>query len=124
VNQAQLHIVPPSATVAIVEPPDVRPWWEAPEFLALTELRLVIAGGSIPQRLPESAEESARQAVFWALFEIDHLVRQFARRLEAGESVHMRRGIYKHHEARVDFDLRIVEHPPVDIQGQPPRGAR
>jgi hypothetical protein len=123
-NQAHLHIMPPSLNIAILEAPSPRPWWEAPELVALSELRLAIAGGSVPQLPPTNAEQSARQAVFWALFEIDHLVRQLGRRLEAGESLRMSSIIHRHQEGRVDFDLRLVEYPPIAAHLQPRRGAR
>jgi hypothetical protein len=107
----------------IVPPPPVtiheasRPWWGAPEFLAITEVRRAMVGGGVPSGPAETPEESARHAVFWALFEVEHLIRRFALRLEAGEAVRIRSGVYKHEEGRVDFNLRIVEH--VEITGGP-----
>jgi len=100
------------------------PWWEAPEFQALAEVRRAMVGGEVPSRPPETAEESARQAVFWVLFELDHLIRRFATRLEAGESVRLRSGVYVHEEARVDFNLRIVEHVESEITTPDPQGTR
>jgi hypothetical protein len=49
--------------------------------------------------------------MFWALFELDHLVRRFAARVEAGERVRIRAGIFKHESGRVELSLRIVEAP-------------
>ena len=97
-----------TATSSIREPSAL--WWEAPEFLALAEVRRAMVGGESPGRPPETAEESARHAVFWALFEVEHIVGQFGKRVAAGESVRLRRGIYTHTEGCVDFNLRIVEH--------------
>jgi len=107
----------------LVPPPPVtiheasRPWWEAPEFLALKEVRYAMVGGNAPSRAPQTAEESARHAMFWALFELEHVVRRFALRVEAGDAVRIRSGVYKHEEGRVDFNLRIVEH--VEVTGGP-----
>ena len=100
----------------LVEPPSVTiheargPWWDAPEFLAITELRRAMVGGAVPSAPAQTPEESARHAVFWALFEVEHLIRRFAARIEAGDSVRIRSGVFKHDEGRVDFNLRIVEH--------------
>jgi hypothetical protein len=112
-----LHLVVPQAEVTIVEPPKPPPWWLAPEFLALAELRRSMDGGALPAASPQTAEESARQAVFWVLFEVEHIVRQLGKRLEAGDSVHLRRGVYIRTVDRVDFNLRIVED--VEITGGP-----
>ena len=68
-----------------------------------------MVGGAGPSAPAQTPEESARHAVFWALFEVEHLIRRFALRLEAGEAVRIRSGVYKHEEGRVDFNLRIVE---------------
>ena len=106
-HRPHLHLVPPPP-VTIHEAS--RPWWEAPEFLALAELRRAMVGGAIPSAPAETPEESARHAVCWALFELEHLIRRFATRIEAGDSVRMRTGVFKHEEGRVDFNLRIVEH--------------
>ena len=106
-HHPHLQLVPPPA-VTIHEAS--RSWWEAPEFLALAELRRAMVGGAIPSAPAETPEESARHAVFWALFELEHLIRRFATRIEAGDSVRMRTGVFKHEEGRVDFNLRIVEH--------------
>jgi hypothetical protein len=107
-----LHVVPHAP--ANDAPPPVR-WWEALEFLALREVRHAMVGGAVPARPAETPEESARHAVFWALFELEHLVRRFVARLEAGERVRIRWGIFKHETGRVDFDLRIVEE--TDLSG-------
>jgi hypothetical protein len=114
-QRPRLQLVPPPAEIAISER-SIR-WWEAPEFRALAEVRRAMVGTAVPSAPAETAEESARQAVFWALFEVEHLVRRFALRLEAGEDVRIRSGVYKHEEGRVDFNLRIVEH--VEISGGP-----
>ena len=92
-------------------------WWEAPEFLALAEVRRAMVGGGAPSKPPETAEESARQAVSRVLFEVEHILRELGKRLEAGESVRIRSGIYIHTVDRVDFDLRIIEHG--DVTGGP-----
>ena len=112
-----LHLVAPPAEVTIVEPPKPPPWWLAPDFLALAELRRTMAGSAAPAASPQTAEESAREAVFWVLFELEHIVRELAKRSEAGDSVRLRRGVYVHTVDRVDFNLRIVEH--VEITGGP-----
>jgi len=98
------------------------PWWLAPDFLALADLRRKMVGGEIPSRPPETAEESARHAVFWALCEVEHIVRELGKRLEAGEQVRLRSGIYIHTVDRVDFNLRIVEH--TEVTTEPQRGAQ
>jgi hypothetical protein len=108
-----LKLVPP--VIKVREP--TGPWWEAPEFRALAEVRRAMVGGGAPSHPPQTAEESARHAMFWALFELEHVVRRFALRLEAGDSVRMRSGVHKHEEGRVDFDIRVVEH--VEIPGGP-----
>ncbi len=117
-----LHLVAPPAEVTIDESPKPPPWWLAPEFLELAKLRRAMVGGEVPTKPPETAEESARDAVSWVLFEVEHIVRELGKRLEAGESVRLRRGVYAYTRDRVDFNLRIVEHTEVPIQ--PPRGAR
>jgi hypothetical protein len=93
---------------------DVQPlsqhWLRAPEFLALAELRRRMVGGALPSTAPRTPEESARHAVFWVLIELEHLIRRFAKRLQAGESVWLRSGIYWSEDGRVDFTLRIVDH--------------
>jgi hypothetical protein len=61
--------------------------------------------------------------VFWVLFEVEHLIRELATRVEAGESLRIRHGIYKFQHQRVDFDLRIVEHDEKTIDLPSPRGA-
>lgn len=110
-----LQVVPPPAvTVHDVSPS----WWKAPEFLALAELRRAMVRGAVPSAPAETAEESARQAIFWVLFEAEHLIHRFAQRLEAGEALRIRTGVYKHQEGRVDFNLRIMEH--VEITMPPP----
>jgi hypothetical protein len=101
-----LHVVPPSP--ANDAHPPVR-WWEALEFLALAEVRRAMVRGEVPSKPAETAEESARHAVFWTLFELDHLVRRFAARVEAGERVRLRTGVFKHEGGCVQFSLRIVE---------------
>jgi hypothetical protein len=102
--------------VQLVPPPGpAAPWWDAPEFLALSEVRRAMVRGEVPVGLPGTAEEHARHALFWALYEIEHVMREYARRLAAGEPVRMRHGIYKHHPLRVDFNIRIVEDPGVTI---------
>jgi hypothetical protein len=91
---------------------DARPfvrWWETLEFLALAEVRHAMVRGVVPAKPAETAEESARHAVFWALFELDSLVRHFAARIEAGERVRIRTGILKHEGAWVELSLRIVK---------------
>ena len=112
-----LHLVVPPPDVTIVDPPKPHPWWLAPEFLALAELRRTMVPGAVPSKPPETAEESARDAVFWVLFEMEHIVRELAKRLEAGETVRLRRGVYVHTVDRVDFNLRITED--VAITGGP-----
>jgi hypothetical protein len=104
-----LHLVAPPAEATITEPPKPPPWWLAPEFLALAELRRTMAGGAAPAASPQTAEDSAGDAVFWVLFELEHIVRELAKRLEAGEPVRLRRGVYIHTVDRVDFNLRITE---------------
>ena len=110
-----LQLVPPSVEITVREPS--RPWWEAPEFLALAEVRRAMVGGTGPAAPPRTAEESARYAVFWALFEVEHLIRRFASRVEDGDDVRIRHGVYVYQAERVDFNLRIVEH--VEITGGP-----
>jgi hypothetical protein len=122
VKPDHLHLVVPPPVVTIVAPPKPHPWWLAPEFLALAELRRTMLGSGGPSKPPETAEESARDAVFWVLFELEHIVRELGTRLEAGESVQLRKGVYIYASDRVDFNLRIVERTEVTIQ--PPRGAR
>jgi hypothetical protein len=90
-----LHLVPPPPAVTIVEPPKPPPWWLAPEFVALAELRRAMAGSAAPTAAAETPEESARHAVFWVLFEVEHLIRELATRVEAGESLRIRHGIYR-----------------------------
>jgi hypothetical protein len=115
----QLHLVRPPVDVKIQErvPPAAPAWWDATEFRALAEVRRAMGGGSVPSKPPENAEESARLAVFWALFEIEHILDQLRKRIEAGDSVRLRSGIYAYTTERVDFNLRIVEH--VEITGAP-----
>jgi hypothetical protein len=96
-----LHLVPPAPAP---------PWWEAPEFLALSEVRRAMVGGALPTTPAQTAEECARHAVFWALYEVEHIVHAYVRLLQAGESVRLRTGVYKHHDQRVDFNFRIIEH--------------
>ena len=48
--------------------------------------------------------------MFWVLFEVEHIVRELGKRLEAGDSVRLRKGVYIYAVNRVDFNLRIVEH--------------
>jgi hypothetical protein len=122
VKAEPLHLVVPPPEVALVDPPKPHPWWLAPELLALAELRRTIIGGEVPSRPPETAEETARDAVFWVLFELEHIVRELGKRLEAGEAVRLRKGVYVYTSDRVDFNLRIVEHTEVTIQ--PARGAQ
>jgi hypothetical protein len=122
VKPDHLHPVAPPPDVTIVDPPKPPPWWLAPEFLALAELRRTMVGSEVPSKPPETAEESARDAVFWVLFEVEHIIRELGKRLEAGESVHLRKGVYAYTVDRVDFNLRIVEH--TEVTMQPPRGAR
>ena len=110
-----LQLVPPPTVVRINEASG--PWWEAPEFLALAERRREMVGGGAPATPPQTAEESARHAMVWALFELEHIVRRFGMRIEAGDDVRMRSGVHKHEEWRVDFDIRVVEH--VEIPGGP-----
>ena len=112
-----LHLVAPPAEATINEPPKPPPWWLAPEFLALAELRRTMAGGAAVAASRQTAEESTREAVFWVLFEVEHIVRELAKRIEAGESVRLRRGVYIHTVDRVDFNLRIIED--VEITGGP-----
>jgi hypothetical protein len=82
----------------------------APEFLMLAELRRAMAGGcALPCGAASTAEEDARHAVFWAIYEIEHVVRELARLAEAGEPVRMRTGVSKHHERRVDFNVQIID---------------
>jgi hypothetical protein len=117
-----LHLVVPPPDMTIVDPPKPHPWWLAPEFLALAELRRTMVPGAVPSKPPETAEESARDAVFWVLFELEHIVRELGKRLEAGEPVHLRKGVYIYTADRVDFNVRIVEH--TEGTMQPPRGTR
>jgi hypothetical protein len=106
-----LHLVPrpPNDSSAPVR------WWETLEFLALREVRYAMVGGAVPTRPAETPEESARHAVFWTLFELDHLIRRFVARVEAGEQVRLRTGILTHEGGRADFSLRIVEES--DVHG-------
>jgi hypothetical protein len=124
--KTHLHLVLPSADVVIGErpSPDDPPWWEAAAFLALADVRRSMTGGvapSIPARTPE---ESARHAVFWAMFEIEHIVRQLGKRVEAGEAVRLRSGVYAHAEGHVTFNLRIVQQIEVDAALTDAGGAR
>jgi hypothetical protein len=119
-----LRVLPPLAEVPIREmPPPTPGWLEAPEFLALTELRLAMAGGAVPSEPPQTAEEDARQAVFWSLYELEHILREHARLVEAGEPVRLRAGVYVHARLRVDFNVRIVEEPEIEIHPQAQGGA-
>jgi hypothetical protein len=102
-----LQAVPPPP---VTSPEASSPWWEAPEFLALAEVRRAMVGGTVLSVPAQTPEESARHAIFWTLFEVEHLIRRFAVRVEAGDSVRVRAGVFKHEEGRVDFNLRIVEH--------------
>jgi hypothetical protein len=122
-KRTHLHVVPPLANLSIREMPVPAPsWWESPELLALAELRRAMVGGAVPVAPAQTPEEDARHAVFWALYEIEHIVREYAKLVEAGEPVRLRTGVYKHHERRVDFNLRIVEQPEVEIHPLTPRG--
>jgi hypothetical protein len=96
------------AIVDLKQPP--LPWWTAPEFLMLAELRRAMASGTaVPSGAARTAEEDARHAVFWAIYEIEQIVREYAKLVEAGEPVRMRAGVYKHHDRRVDFNVQIVD---------------
>lgn len=110
-----VQLVPPPQPVVIRERSG--PWWEAPEFLALTEVRRAMVGGAVPAAPAQTAEQSARNAVFWALFEVEHVIAQYAKLLQAGEDVRIRTSVYTHEERRVQLGLRIVEH--VEITGGP-----
>ena len=123
---AHLHLVPPSVDVVIREQPSPTesPWWEAAAFLALVDVRRSMTGGVVPSTPARTAEESARHAVFWAMFEIENIVRQLGRRVAAGESVRLRSGVYVHAEGRVDFNLRIVEHVEAGVSPPGTGGAR
>ena len=103
-------------------PAPAPPWWEAPELLALAELRRALVGGAVPCEPAQTQEDDARHALFWALYEVEHVLHAYATLVEAGEPVRLRTGIYKHHERRVDFNLRIVEEPEVTVLVQSPRG--
>ena len=118
-----LYLVTPPAEVTIIEPPKPPPWWLAPELVALAELRRTMAGSADPAAAAVTAEQSARHAVFWVLFEVEHLIRELATRVEAGESLRIRHGIYKFQHQRVDFDLRIVEHEEITSDLPSPGGA-
>jgi hypothetical protein len=117
-RSGHLHLAAPPREVPIRE----ACWWEATEYLALTEVRRAMAGGAAPASAAVTPEESARHAVFWTLFETEHLIRRFAVRLAAGERLRMRSGIYRHRDGRVDFNLRIVQQAEVALQSS--RGAR
>ncbi len=122
-KRAHFQVAAPRAKVPITQAPAPTPrWWEAPELLALAALRRAMMGGA-PALAPVTAEESARHAVFWLLFEMEHLVRRFAARLEAGQAVRVRCGVYRREDGGVDFNLRIVEEPEVTIAVPSPRGA-
>jgi hypothetical protein len=115
--KAHLLRMHPTAAVVIREQasPTAPPWWQTPAFLALADVRRAMVEEGIPSGPARTAEESARHAVFWAVFEIDHIVRELGRRVAAGESVRLRSGVYAYAEGRVDFGLRIVEHDEVEI---------
>ena len=66
-----LHLVPPPPANDAQSPAR---WWETLEFLALAEVRYAMVRGIVPATAARTAEESARHAVFWTLFELDHLV--------------------------------------------------
>jgi hypothetical protein len=55
------------------------------------------------------APPQARHAAFRAIYEIEHVVGEYARLIAAGEPVRMRAGVYEHHDRRVDFNVRIVD---------------
>jgi hypothetical protein len=106
------QLVLPPAEVTIVDAPKPLPWWLAPEFLALGELRRAMVGGAVPTAPAQTAEESARHSVFWTLFEVEHIVRELGKRLEAGEAVRMRSGVYTHTVGRVDLSPRSMRAGP------------
>ena len=64
-----------------------------------------------------TAEESARHAVFWALFEVEHAIGQYVKLLQAGEDVRIRLGVYKYEKRQVEIGLRIEDH--ITITGGP-----
>jgi len=61
------------------------PWHEMPEFRALAEVRRAFVKGGIPLATPRTTEASARLAVFWALYELGHLLDEIEHRSRAGE---------------------------------------
>jgi hypothetical protein len=118
-----LHLAALPPELMAVERPAPGPWWLAPEFLALAELRRAMVGGAAPASAATTPEESARHAVFWTLFQVEHLIRCFVARVEAGASVRLRSSNHRRAEGRVDFSLHIVEQAEIAIL-PPARGAR
>jgi hypothetical protein len=108
-----LQLVPPPAVTLHTSS---APWWEAPEFRAVAEVRRALIGAAVPSVPARTAEESARQAVFWALFEVEHLMARYVKLIESGEDVCIRSSVYKHEERRVEIGLRIVEHADATIR--------
>ncbi len=105
-------VAPPVVTLHAIS----APWWEAPEFRAVAEVRRAMIGGAVPSAPAQTAEESAQQAVFWALFEVEHLIARYVKLIESGEDVRIRSSVYKHEERRVEIGLRIIEHADVAVR--------
>jgi hypothetical protein len=88
--------------------------------LYLAQVRRAMTGGATPSKHPETPEEHAQHAVFWTLYELEHVLRDYAARVAAGAPVRLCHGVSKLHPERVDFTLRIVE----DVPARPAGGKK
>jgi len=97
--------VPPPATAP-------RPWYEAPEFRALSELRLAfMKGASAPAVAIRTPEGGAREAARWVLYELGHVLDELAHRTRHGSPGWCVVRASEHGPGRVVLDIAIEPIP-------------
>lgn len=98
------------------------PWYEAPEFRALAEVRRAFMnGGSSPVAAIRTPEGGARQAALWTLYELHHVLEELAHRTRSGAPGWCVVRAGEHGPGRVILDIAVQPIPddPLAERGAP-----
>jgi len=87
------------------------PWYEAPEFRALAAACRAFTRGGIPPAAARTPAAGARQAAFWTLYELGHVLEELAHRTRSGMAGWCVVRASEHGPGRVVLDIAIEPIP-------------